>query len=499
MSEIFSEKLNEKEITKIIVDNWKNSDAIKDMLIAEEYFKVENSEINKKTRVYYDKNKTAYENPAVSNNKIPSGLLRMLVQQKQDYAFAKEFVLKLTSNGNEISINENSEEKKYFDVWNNLVKNSLSKLSYSLSKNAINKGIAWCYIWIDDDGEIQFYEISSENIYPVWDDKQHNNLNKLVNNYSFNFYESITPEIKEYAEYWDDNQHIIYDVTNDYREVPKYFDSEEKPMYTHMINGKKEGVSWEKIPFVCLKGTDDEKPLINFIKKSLDAYDSILSKSADGLEDDLDPTLLIKGISPEVGSLIEARELAKLTKMIAVDVDGDANFLQEKTEIDGNLKLLTVLRHNIISDGYGVDFEDSRFNGNPNQMVIKSLYQNIDTYVDGLERHFQDFIDSLKYFVDKWLEWKNIGTADVYKKYKILVKLDRNMMMNQSAMIEDAVKLANTGISLETQLEFNPVVQDVELEKQRLEEERKEAEKNNQLFNFDDSLDDESNTNKEEE
>ena len=57
------------------------------------------------------------------------------------------------------------------------------------------------------------------------------------------------------------------------------------------------------------------------------------------------------------------------------------------------------------------------------------------------------------------------------------------MMMNQSSQIEDCVKLANTGVSKKTQLEYNPVVQDVELELERLEEERKEMQ-NNDLFNF---------------
>ena len=57
------------------------------------------------------------------------------------------------------------------------------------------------------------------------------------------------------------------------------------------------------------------------------------------------------------------------------------------------------------------------------------------------------------------------------------------MMINQSSQIDDCVKLANTGVSKKTQLEFNPVVQDVELELERIEEEQKKMQ-NNDLFNF---------------
>ena len=57
------------------------------------------------------------------------------------------------------------------------------------------------------------------------------------------------------------------------------------------------------------------------------------------------------------------------------------------------------------------------------------------------------------------------------------------MMINQSSQIEDCVKLSNTGVSKKTQLEFNPVVQDVELELERIEEEQKKMQ-NNDLFNF---------------
>ena len=172
-----------------------------------------------------------------------------------------------------------------------------------------------------------------------------------------------------------------------------------------------------------------------------------------------------------------------MTRTISVDNDGDAYYIQAQTPVQNHGQKMESLRRDIIKFGYGIDYEDSRFGGNPNQLVIKSLYQNLDTYTDGLERHFQDFVNDLKYFFDKWYEFSNKGSFDECQKYKVLVKFDRSMMVNQSAQIEDTVKLAGTGVSKKTLLEFNPVVQDVELEQERIKEEQKENEQN-ELFNF---------------
>jgi SPP1 family phage portal protein len=172
-----------------------------------------------------------------------------------------------------------------------------------------------------------------------------------------------------------------------------------------------------------------------------------------------------------------------MTRTVSLDTDGDAQYIQAQTPVEAHLQKMESLRRDIIKFGYGIDYEDAKFGGNPNQLVIKSLYQNLDTYTDGLERHFQDFINDLKYFFDKWYEFTGKGSFDECQKYKILVKFDRSMMINQSAQIEDTVKLAQTGVSQKTMLEFNPVVQDVELELERIKEEQKENQ-GNDLFNF---------------
>ena len=493
---IFSDKLTNADVTRIIVTNWKNSEQIQAMELADKYYEGENEEINKKRSVFYDKDRNPIENPKASNIKHNSQFLRVLVQQKQDYGFAKTFIIKVSTD-EESEVDLKTDE--YGKRWKDFCDGQLFKLSYKLAGQAVNHGKAWAYVWIDEDGEFKLKDVPSTMVYPVWTDRNHDKLDRLVYNYDIAVYEGNSPRVTEYGEYWDDINRELYDISDGYKKVPIVIDMDGNEIDSHMVAGS-EGVSWGRIPFICLKGTDDERTLLSFIKRYIDTYDLLDSKSADGLVDDLDPLLVFKGISPDVGDLIEARELAKMTRTMSIDTDGDAFFVQSQTQVDAYLKKMESVRRDIIKFGYGVDYEDLRFNGNPNQMVIKSLYQNLDGYMDGLERHFQDFVDDIKYFFDKWWEMSGKGSFEDAQKYKVLVKLDRSMMINMSQLIEDTAKLNETGVSQRTIHEFNPVVQDVDVEEERVKQELEEKRKNEELYDFktEDDNEDKSNKSKEE-
>lgn len=481
---VFSNELDPAIICRTIVDNASTSPEYGEMRAAQAYFEGHNLTIEKKVRDYVDAQGKVHTNPSASNTRLASSFLRTLVQQKQDYAFAKTFILKMcTMDGEEIDTSTiEGLGRNYFDAWNTLIREQLFRLAYKMTGTAVNKGITWCYVWIDSKGELQLVEMDPEQIYPVWKDMAHSELTHLVNAYDVYYYETPSYKEKRFAEYWTDTQRILFDITGAYTVVNDLRDAEGNPVVSHML---RDGfpVSWDKIPFIPFKGTDDEKPLLTFIRSYIDTYDMIASKASDGIQDDIDPLLIFKGISAEVQHLAEAREIAKSTRTMALDTDGDAFYLQANSDVTRNLSLMEALKKNIIKFGYGVDFEDNRFGGNPNQMVVRALYQNMDTYVDGLERHFQDFMEDMKYFFDKWYAWKNNVNVEELKEYRLIVKLDRSMMINLTAQIDDTIKLQQTGISQRTILEFNPVVQDVDLEISRIRKEREQE--NADFFNND--------------
>lgn len=472
---VFSDDLNEAKITEIIIKLAKDDPCYKDMRDAQKYFEVDNADISKKERNYVDAKGVEHRNPQAVNTQLKSSFLRQLVQKKQDYAFAKTFILKLSRDDGE-EINANTEDTKaldYLKAWRDLIDTQLYKLIYHMSGVAINKGITWAYVWIDGEGRLRLVQNDPEQIYPVWGDNAHTELQRLVNHYSFPYFnENGKLSKKEYAEYWTADTRMLFNVSDEYSVVRDMVNSEGQSIYTHMVNSEGQGVSWGKIPFIALKGTDDEKTMLSFVRTFIDCYDMIASKGSDGIQDDIDPILIFKGISAEVSHLSEAREIVKSTRTMSLDPDGDAFYLQAETDVSRYLSYLEMLKKCIIQFGYGVDFEDNRFGGNPNQLVVKALYQGMDTYVDGLERQFQDFMENLKYFFDKYMEWSGKGSFDEYQKYKLLIKLDRSMMINLSSAIDDTIKLAQTGISEKTILEFNPVVQDVDMELGRIKKQR---------------------------
>ena len=116
---IFTGNLNPALISQIIINKYKLSPIIKEMRIADRYYDTHNEIIEKKRRVYFDKDRKPIENPNANNAKIKNNFLRMLVQQKQDYGFAKSFILKLSDeNEQEIELTENDygkEWKKFLD------------------------------------------------------------------------------------------------------------------------------------------------------------------------------------------------------------------------------------------------------------------------------------------------------------------------------------------------------------------------------------------------
>ena len=138
---IFTGNLNPALISQIIINKYKLSPIIQEMRIADRYYDAHNEIIEKKRRVYFDKDRKPIENPNANNAKIKNNFLRMLVQQKQDYGFAKSFILKLSDeNEQEIELSEND----YGKEWKKFLDDKLFKMSYILSGQAINHGIAWC-------------------------------------------------------------------------------------------------------------------------------------------------------------------------------------------------------------------------------------------------------------------------------------------------------------------------------------------------------------------
>ena len=452
-----TKSMTPKAKTAFMLDKWRGSDTIEAMKTANEYYRRRNVAIRGKERDYKDAAGQTVKSE-LSNQKIPSGFLRASVDQKVNYAFGNPFTLavenmELTAEQREADTNA----EVYLSEWNDLITPQFRNTVKRIVKNAVNNGIGWAYVWIGDDERLHIVDVPSETIYPKWDDRAHTSLDFIVRDYKVT--DMSSGEDIEKVEYWD-------------RETMLTIEGDEQTgdLTFHMTAGDN-GVGWGRVPFIFIKSGDDELPLLNLIKEQIDAYDLHMSKSSDSLLDDIDPVLVLRSYSSEIGELQAARKLLKDFRIAAVDGDGDAKYLQVQADISATQAKLEHLRKDIREFGASVDTQDVKFGSNPSGIALRAMYQDLDIYINGIETEFEVFFDNLKFFFDKWLEYRGIGTAEQWGAYRVIVTLVRDMMINEGEYIDKAAKLQGM-VSQQTLDEYLPIVESHEVEQARRDAEQ---------------------------
>jgi len=480
-------EITNKILTEILLEHWRDSDEIKDMISANKYYAVRNISISGKKRQYKDEKGTTYQNEGLSNVKIPMADYRTSVENKVNYAFGKPFIISVNNISADDGENKDKEEvaNKYIKEWQNFSDMYFIRELKRIGKNAINNGIGWAFITISNAGKLVIKSVKSETIYPKWLDESHDNLVYLVRDYADTVIINDAIEEVQRIEYWD-NDTVEYFIDDGGDLITDVEMEQIKGGNFHLGTQ-----SWGKIPFVPLKGTDDELPLLNLVRDLVDAMDGLNSKSIDTLFDDINPLLVLKNYSAYIGALKEARDMAKNMGIMSVDENGGAEYLKVDANITAIQQKLEYLQKIFVRNSYDVNYEDVRFGGNPNQLVLKSIFQKLDTYVDGLEIEFQVFINNLKCFFDRWLEFKGIGTVELWSNYQINVKLNRDMLVNADNDIKNLLELAKLNpdymISIESLDGYNPMLENHEAEQARREAES-ESKHQTELENHDNDM-----------
>lgn len=480
-----------KDITKNILNEWRTSPIIKDMQQAEMYFKVKNTNIDTKTRDYID-TETGLKviNDTLSNVKSKTAQYRKSVNQKFNFALAKPFVI-------------SCDNDKYKEKWVDFLNDKIMKVIQRTGKAGINKGIGWTYPWINEKGELEIIDTQPETMYPAWHDTAHTELDFIVRDYILTAYNNnSTPEDIRKVEFWDSKiveKYIDYskgegsgalepDVDGEYElsEDDKERTSIQK---THLRRKDGSGESWDRVPFIWFKGNDDELPLLNECKSDIDSYDMIKSKAIDSIIDDIDPIIVIEGIGAEMGDLQKARKMIKNSQIMTIDPGGDAKYLKVDANIQAAEQQLEIIRKDIIDNTSTVDLTTIQLGTNPSGEAMKAFYESLNTWCNGFEAEFRVYMENLKYFFDKWLSWQGgFGSFEELQNIDITFTLDRDMMINETNIIDNVVKL-NGILSQQTLDEMNPWVDDPEKEQKRREEEETANQEKQELYNFEHDLD----------
>ena len=119
---------------------------------------------------------------------------------------------------------------------------------------------------------------------------------------------------------------------------------------------------------------------------------------------------------------------------------------------------------------------------------MKSFYESLNIWCNGFETEFRICMENLKYFFDKWLSWKGgFGTFEQLQEIPITFTLDRDMMINETEIMDNVVKMRGE-LSQETLDEMNPWVENHQKEQERRDKEEKEMQKKDELHNFNDDI-----------
>lgn len=439
----------EKEIQKFLV-----SPVRADMITGEAYFMGDHDILRRKRTVIGEGGKIETVDN-LPNNRLIDNQYGKMVDQKNNYLLSKQ----ITFSG---------KNEKYIDELMNIFGGKFQRTLKGIGEDCLNGGIAWLYVYCNDDGELTFKRFKPYEIMPFWKDSEHTELDFVVRVYDINEYEGekevVITKVEVYTpigikRYVLDGLRLIEDI--------------EKPTETYLTDSEGENFNWERLPVIPFKQNSKEIPLIKRVKSLQDALNTVRSDFMNNTQEDARNIILVLK-NYDGTKLDEFRRNLAVYGAIKVRYDRDVKGGVEslKIDVDSNkyVVICDMLKKAIIENARGYDARDERMSSNPNQMNIMSMYNDIDLDADGMEREFKASFEELIWFVNTYLS--NMGKGD-FKDEKVEIIFNRDRLINETDVINNC-KSSLDIISDETVVSMHPWVTDVKGELEKLKKQREE-------------------------
>lgn len=455
------------------IKEFEDSETRKMMLVAQKYYRNEN-DITERKRYYIDRKGTRQEAKNLSNSKLVHPFMKKLTNQKISYLLGKEISFQSDDEqfAQELSLYMG---KKFFRVLKNV------------GKDSITNGIAWVQVYYNQDGNLGFKRIPSEEVIPFWADADHTELEGIIRFYSLTEYQpdGVTKEIKKIEYHTPDG--VWYYVMGDRGLKPDLDAERDGTIRGHFIiseqvldeNGQVEldesgerktkmaQATWEKIPFVAFKYNSDEISLLKWIKALVDDYDINTSDTSNNLQDVPNSIKVVKNYDgTDKGEFVQ-----NLNVYRTAFVSGDGDMTTITTPLDTNAidSHLNRLRKDIYEAGSAVDTQEVSL-GNASGVALKFRYADLDADADDMANEFTAALDELIWFIKVDMLNKGIGDF-IETEYDIIFNVDG--IVNEDEIITDARNSVGI-ISDETILVNHPWVKDAQRELERLKKEKEE-------------------------
>lgn len=455
---------------------FEQSNRYKEMKIGDRYF-ANDSDIQNKTRTYIEVDGSEKVAPHAKNFKLEHSIIYKLVMQKASFLLKQEPTIQQRDEEHK---NE-SYSKEISKVFNKRMHKRLKRTVIE----AVNKGINWWYVYIDESGDLKVQLKYATKIIPLWADDEHEVLDGIIMVYKLEQYTDTGKEdvikiefcnLEGIRYYVIDGDHLIEDVEEAEKHKKAFLrhDDEGTSIFGHFVLNDVAMV-WKKIPYIYWKYNCNELSLIHYLKSLVDCYNELTSRKADNIYEAPDGVNVIKNYSDD-----EEKFQTNLQTINTIFIEGDGDYDRKKIEIDIEAFKVFIeqLRKDIYEAGFGVDTQSEKFGNQKSGIAIQELYADLDLDCSNIETEFQASLEYFKFFIDNWLF---IKTGQDYTDIELDFSFNKTMTVNEQELIENCKNSVGI-ISNKTIRSKHPFVTDLEKEEKQIAKEEQEANEYAQSF-----------------
>lgn len=443
-----ADNLNDQQFLQYELDEWIHSLTRQSQLDGYGYYMYR--------QAIYDKQRTVIGTGGqlqpvynLPNNKILDNRYSFLVDQKTNYLLAKPMEAK-------------AQDKAQDDKVKSIFGPDFRRTLKNIGKDCLNCGISYLFPYVDN-GILKFKRFHGFEILPFWADDEHTQLDAFARMYVQEVYlgsqKEYIPRVEWYTQ--DGVQKFTFEggsLRPESADITPYI------VVNDEAGQDAKAYNWGMIPLIAFKANEEELPLIRRVKSLQDGLNEIISNFTDRMEEDPRNTVLVVKNYGDNDLGTFRKNLAQFGAVNVNADDGGVESLKIDVNADNYKALIDLFKSAIIENGRGLDMKDEKLSaGNPNQMNIQSMYNDIDLDADEMEMEFQAALQQTMQFVKKL----NPGIGDVDFIF------NRDRMMNETETITNC-KTSTGIISDETIVSNHPWVTDTQAELAKLKQEKEE-------------------------
>lgn len=433
--------MGEKEFFEAEIAKWKGSGLRRSMIDGERYYRGEHDILKREREVIgCDGKLRRVDN--LPNNRIVDNQYQRLVNQKINYLMGRETVI-------------DGDNEDYICALKSALGQDFQKTLKCVMRDAVNMGISWVYAYTDEENKFRLKRIPAFEIMPYWKDYEHTVLDRAVRLYTVEGYKGKRECIREMVEIYSLDKVEVFELENG-RLI-----KEEEHFYTRK----------GKIPLIAFKYNEKEIPLITRVKSLQDALNITLSDFENNLQEDPRNTILVlqNYDGTDLGEFRQNLSLYGAVKVKSVDgAPGDIKTLRTELNAENYSKLINMLKNAMVENAMGYNSQSDKIGNNPNQLVVRSMYSDLDLDCDDIEAEFKYSFEKIREAAEDYMADYGYGYFEGERADLIF---NRDTLINESEAIDNCIKSAQL-LSEDTCVLQHPWVVDVkrEIEKKRGEE-----------------------------